>query len=244
MRLAGKRAVVTGASSGIGAAIAAAYATEGAKVLAVGRDEAKLAALGDGVEALACDVTADGAGERIVAAAKERLGGLDVLVHSAGLYEPRLFADTDAGAYDRHMAVNVRAPFLITRAALPELRAGGTVIFLSSVLGHEGFAWSSAYCTSKGAIEMLVKSLAVELGGEGVRVNAIAPGWVQTPMNAGILANTAYRDLQVETTPLGRLGTPADIAPLAVFLASDESGFVHGASVWIDGGFPAPPQVK
>lgn len=243
--LTGKRAVVTGASSGIGAGIASAFVAAGADVLLVGRDEGRLAdvaasSTGPGSATyLAVDLTADGAPGCVVRTARERLGAVDVLVHSAGIFEGKPFAEEDCESLDHLWAVNVRAPFLLTQAALTDLRGGGSVIFVSSACGRVGFPGAVAYCVTKGAIEMMIKALAVELGGDGIRVNGIAPGWIRTPMNEAILADTSYVNSQLAATPLGRFGAPADVAPVAVFLASDSAQFVHGACYWVDGGYPS-----
>jgi len=190
---------------------------------------------------MACaeDITSDGSAQRIVAEACAVFGGVDVLVHVAGVMEGGPFAEFDADSLDRQWAVNVRAPLVLTHAALGELRGGGAVIFVSSVCGRIGFPAAAAYCATKGAIEMAVRSLAVELGREQVRVNAVAPGWVETPMSAGPLSDPAYADDQLAATPIGRFGTPADAAAVVVFLASDAARYVHGAVYAVDGGFPA-----
>lgn len=243
--LTGKRAVVTGASSGIGAGIATAFVGAGADVLLVGRDKERLAevagsAVGPGSATChAEELTADGAPQRVVQAARVQLGGVDVLVHSAGIFAGKRFADEDGESLDHLWAINVRAPFLLTQAALTDLHGGGSVIFVSSACGRVGFPGAVAYCATKGAIEMMIKALAVDLGGDGIRVNGIAPGWIRTRMNEGILADTSYVKTQLAATPVGRFGVPEDVAPVAVFLASDAAQFVHGACYWVDGGYPA-----
>jgi NAD(P)-dependent dehydrogenase (short-subunit alcohol dehydrogenase family) len=241
--LAGKVALVTGASSGIGAATAAAMAAAGADVVLTGRDRERLAAAaaaaGEDAHAEPCDLTADGAPEALVAAAVERFGTVDVIFHSAGIFEPRPFPESDLASFDRQWALNVRAPYALTQAALPHLLGGGVVIFVSSIAGHAAFPHSAAYCATKGAIEMLVRSLATELAPRGVRVNAIAPGNIHSPMNAEFMQSPEYEQSMIDQTPAGRVGVVEDVAPAAVFLASEAGRYIHGISLLVDGGWSA-----
>jgi NAD(P)-dependent dehydrogenase (short-subunit alcohol dehydrogenase family) len=135
--------------------------------------------------------------------------------------------------------VNVRAPYALTQAALPHLGRESSVIFVSSIAGVVAFPNSSAYCASKGAIELLTKALAVELSPQGVRVNAIAPGNIRTPMNEEMLKSKDYEQMYLDGTPYGRIGVPEDVAPLAVFLASDAASYIHGESILVDGAWAA-----
>jgi glucose 1-dehydrogenase len=239
-------AIVTGASSGIGVATARALAEAGAGVVAVGRDDGRLRRCADEVEAVGgrcrevcVDITARGAPEQIVGAALEAFARIDVLVHSAGLFEPIPFAETSQESLDRQWEVNVRAPFLLTQAALPHLREGSSVIFISSIAGHVGFPSSAAYCATKGAVELLARALSLELSPVGIRANVIAPGNVLTPMNEHLRALPGYEERVSGDTPAGRFGEPEEIAAAVVFFASDAASFVHGASLLVDGGWIA-----
>ena len=240
--LEGRVAVVTGASSGIGTAVAQGLSDAGARVVLTGRDEERLRACGDGCgeyRVVVVDLEDDEAPARIVAETLDAFGALNVLVHSAGVFWPKPFAEAPMEDFDRQFRVNVRAPYALTQAALPHLRPDGVVIFVSSIAGHVGFPSSTAYCGTKGAIELITKSLAMELAPLGVRVNAIAPGNVHTPMNAHLFESAEYERLMLERTPYGRVGVVEDIAPVAVFLASDAARYIHGESILVDGGWAA-----
>jgi NAD(P)-dependent dehydrogenase (short-subunit alcohol dehydrogenase family) len=238
----GKVALVTGASSGIGMAIAQGMAAAGAKVVVTGRDEKRLVACAESLglhHRIAVDITGDDAPAGIVAETLETFGALNVLVHAAGIFWPKPFPEAPLADFDEQFRVNVRAPYALTQAALPHLRPDGVVIFVSSIAGHVGFPSSTAYCGTKGAIELITKSLAMELAPLGVRVNAIAPGNVHTPMNASFFESEEYEQAMLERTPYGRVGVPEDIAPVAVFLASDAARYIHGESILVDGGWAA-----
>ena len=242
-RLDGKVAIVTGASSGIGAAIAEAMAQAGASVVLVGRDADRLAraaaACGDGHASIAVDVTADDAPEHIVQGALEVFGRIDSIVHSAGIFEPKPFPDSPVASLDEQWRVNVRAPYAITHAAQAHLQPGSSVIFISSIAGRLGFPNSAAYCVTKGAIEMLTKALSTEFAPRGIRVNAIAPGNIHSPMNEEFFKSPEYERSMIEQTPAGRVGVVEDIAPAVVFLASEAARYVHGVSILVDGGWAA-----
>ena len=238
----GKVALVTGASSGIGMAIAEAMSRAGAKVVVTGRDDERLRACADCLgphHVVAVDITAEDAPARIISETVDIFGALDVLVHSAGIFWPKPFSEAPLEEFDEQYRVNVRAPYALTQAALPHLVPDGVVIFVSSIAGHVGFSNSTAYCATKGAVELMAKSLAMELAPLGVRVNAIAPGNVHTPMNAGFFESPEYERTMIERTPYGRVGVVQDIAPVAVFLASDAARYIHGESILVDGGWAA-----
>lgn len=241
--LSGKTAVVTGASSGIGAAIACRMADAGAATVAVGRDAERLAEAcqsTDGVtHELVLDITEERAPELIVETALERFGGLDVIVHAAGIFVVAPFSEHTDADIDRQWEVNVRAPFRITRAALPHLKRGSSVIFISSIMGAAGGDGCSAYCATKGAVEQLGNALAVELAHTGVRFNCIAPGAILSPMNERLREDAEFYEFHREFAPAKRWGTVDDVAPAAVFLASDDADFFHGSRIAIDGGWIA-----
>jgi NAD(P)-dependent dehydrogenase (short-subunit alcohol dehydrogenase family) len=242
-RLDGKTAIVTGASSGIGAAIAEAMAQAGARIALVGRDADRLArtqeACGEGHITINADITAEHGAEGTVEAAMRGLGRIDTIVHSAGIFDPKPFPESPVESLDEQWRVNVRAPYAITHAAQRHLEPGSSVIFISSIAGKVGFPNSAAYCATKGAIEMLVKSLSTEFAPRGIRVNAIAPGNIHSPMNEKFFESPEYERAMIERTPAGRVGVVEDIAPVAVFLASDAARYIHGVSLLVDGGWAA-----
>jgi NAD(P)-dependent dehydrogenase (short-subunit alcohol dehydrogenase family) len=244
-RLDGRRAVVTGAGRGIGRACAVALAAAGADIAALSRTAseledvvAQLTATGARARAIRCDVTDP---EEVA----ERLGGLgriDVLVTSAGSNLPEPFLDVSAEHLDALLAVNVRGTFLTAQAAARRMVAtgtGGVIVTLSSQMGHVGAANRTAYCATKHAVEGMTKAMAVELAPHGIRVNAVAPTFVQTPMTAKFLADPAFRADVVRRIPLGRLGRPEDVAAAVVYLASPAARLVTGTSLLVDGGWTA-----
>lgn len=245
--LTGLTAVVTGASSGIGRAIAEALAEAGANIVLVGRDASRLqetAALAQarGVQAelVSVELTADDAPRKIVDAAVKRFGGLNILVNCAGIFEPMPFDTQPLESFDRQMTINVRVPFALTQAALPYLKPNGAVVNISSIAGYFGFPQSAAYCATKGAVELMTRALGTELGPLGVRVNCVAPGNIRTPMNAHqFAASREYEKSLEDRTPLGRIGETEDIAAAVVYLASPAAKFVNGASWLVDGGWAA-----
>lgn len=156
------------------------------------------------------------------------------------MFEPQPFETQPLDSFDRQMAVNVRAPFALIQAALPYLRPDGAVINISSIAGSVGFPQSASYCASKGAVELMTRALAAELGPQGVRVNCVAPGNIRTPMNAHQFAASRACEQSLEAkTPLGRIGETEDIAAAVAYLASPAAKFVNGASWLVDGGWVA-----
>ncbi len=240
--LEGKVAIVTGASSGIGFSIAEAMSEAGAKVVLVGRDEERLRRCAERCRehrVVAVDLIEDDAPARIVAETLSAFSAVDSIVHSAGIFWPKPLAEAPLEDFDMQWRVNVRAPYALTQAALPHLQRDSSVTFVSSIAGQVAFPNSAAYCATKGAIEQLTKALAVELSPMGVRVNAIAPGNIRTPMNEELLKSKEYEQMYLDGTPYGRVGSVEDIAPLAVFLASDAARYIHGESILVDGGWAA-----
>jgi NAD(P)-dependent dehydrogenase (short-subunit alcohol dehydrogenase family) len=240
--LGGRVAVVTGASSGIGAGIAEALSQAGARIVLTGRDETRLRRVAGRLgehHVVTADLTEDDAAGTIVVEAVRVFGALNVLVHSAGIFWPKPFAEAPLSDFDEQFRINVRAPYALTQAALPHLQPDGSVIFISSIAGRVGFPSSTAYCGTKGAVELMTKSLAMELAPAGVRVNAIAPGNIHTPMNARLFESEDYNRSMIERTPFGRVGVVEDIAPVAVFLASGAARYIHGESILVDGGWAA-----
>jgi NAD(P)-dependent dehydrogenase (short-subunit alcohol dehydrogenase family) len=244
--LEGKVAIVTGASSGIGAEISRTFAEAGAQLALVGRDPERLRRTADAVEAagaeaavIGADLADDASGPAIVADVVARLGSIDIVVNAAGIFEVAPFDDS-LDNIDRQWRVNVRAPLRLTHAAIGELRrARGAVLFFSSIGGRVGFATGVGYCASKGAIENVVRALALEEAPHGVRVNAIAPGNVRTPMNEHLFEDAAFERAMLDLTPVGRFATVRDIAPAAAFLVSDQAAYITGTSLMVDGGWTA-----
>ena len=249
MRLEGKVALISGGARGMGAAEAKLFAKEGASVFIAdvleeeGRQvEAQIGETGGQAMFLRLDVTSESDWSSAVAAAVSRFGKLDVLVNNAGVSGGRgLLEDTTVDAWDRVMDINAKGVFLGTKAAIPEMRraGGGSIINISSVYGLVGSGGSSAYHASKGAVRLLTKSTAIQYAGEGIRANSIHRGIIATPMTEFTRSNPELLQRWMTDTPLGRQGEPNDVAYGALFLASDESSFMTGSELVIDGGFTA-----
>ncbi len=241
MRLTGKTAIVTGAASGIGRATVHLFASEGAKVLAVDLSAERLAEAHGGKDAIAVlaqDVGADDAGEAMVAAAFAHGGGLDIVMNNAGV-APTALAETMSNAeWDHTLNINLRAQFLLCRAAIPRLKQSkaGRIINIASVMAEETDYGLAAYCASKAGVAGLTRTLALELGKFGVTANYILPGAIQTGMTRQSFANEDIAKVWARKSPLRRLGEPTDIARAALFLASEDSAFVTGHGLVVDGG--------
>jgi NAD(P)-dependent dehydrogenase (short-subunit alcohol dehydrogenase family) len=245
LRLQHKTALVTGATSNLGRAIALAYGAQGAHVVVSGRDRGRgdavvreIRAGGGLADFVAADLDGTAAASRALAAqATEVLGGrIDILVNNAGIYPGSTTALTDEAVFDRVYAVNVKAPFFLTAAVAPVMaEAGaGAVVNLGSWIARLGIPVAALYSSTKGAIETLTRAWAAEFGPRGVRVNAISPGVVRTPDPAE--TEPYPGDVMMKGTPAGTIGSPAAIAQAAVYLGSDEASFVHGAVLDVDGG--------
>ena len=243
--LSNKTALVTGASRGLGRAAAARLADAGARVIvhySASREAAdtlvsEIRAKGGQADAVAGDLTAaDGAHK--LAEAVRALGGekLDILVNNAGIANPAPIEEQTVEEFDRHFAVNVRAPYFLVQQLLPLLGEGSSVIFLSSVVARAAFEGFSAYSATKGAVEVITRNFAKELGPRGIRVNAIAPGAIDTDMARDFLGTEESRDYVKGLQALKRIGQPDDIADAVLFLASDQSRWVDGRSIEVSGG--------
>lgn len=233
-RFEGKRALVSGAAGGIGRAMVDLLAAEGAGVVGVDLRE------GDGVRS--CDVSDPDSVRAAVAAAAEELGGLDVLVNVAGIDQFRRFEDLDVATWERHLAVNLTGPMLMSHAALPHLKESrGNIVTIASIAGLRAQPYQAAYCASKGGVIMLMKSLALELYADGIRVNTVCPGGVETDLPMAAAAEHADSELDwglLTETAGGRYGfmPPKDIADAVAYLASDAAASVTGAVLSVDRG--------
>jgi NAD(P)-dependent dehydrogenase (short-subunit alcohol dehydrogenase family) len=232
-RLAGKRVLVTGAAGGLGRAFVAHLSSIGARVLASDVRPVDVAA----DATVVADVSSEDGARALADAARESLGGLDALVSNAAVVPAsrRPFDEVDEDEWDRVLAVNAKGPWLCAKAAVPLLReaGGGAIVNVSSGVVWSGSAGLVHYVTSKAAVIGLTRVLARELGPDGIRVNAIAPGFIPTEAAAGLLGGTPY---DTSATPLGRLGEPGDLLGALTFLLSDESAFVTGQTMLVDGG--------
>ncbi|HKZ51701.1 MAG TPA: SDR family oxidoreductase [Candidatus Acidoferrales bacterium] len=252
MKLANKVAIVTGAGTGIGRACAQLFAREGAAVVLAGRRRGLLdevvggiAATGGRALAQPCDLTRAAEVRTLVARTVEAFGGLQVVVNNAAYWMAGTVEETSEEEWERMMATNLKGVFLLCKQALPELRraGGGVIVNIGSVLGLVGMKRRAAYATSKGGLIQLTKVMALDHAAEGIRVNCICPTLVDTAMGTDSLvqAGDAGTELarRIAQIPLGRMGTPADVANLALFLASEDSSWLTGAAIPLDGGVTA-----
>ena len=245
MRLEGKVALISGGARGMGAAEARLFAREGARV-AVGdlleeegaRLESEIAEAGGECIFIRLDVTSEESWANAVEATLSRFGRLDVLVNNAGIFQKAKVEDTTLEGWDRVMAINATGPFLGTKAVIPAMRdsGGGSIVNISSTSGMVGSTFLTAYTASKGAVRLLTKSSAVQYAGDGIRVNSVHPGPIDTDMLASVYSDAEERSQRMSLIPMGRAGTVDEVAYGVLFLASDESSFMTGSELVIDGG--------
>jgi glucose 1-dehydrogenase len=247
VRLQGKVALVTGSAQGIGRAIVERFAREGADVVVNYRSGPAMAsevvqmarAAGVRATAIQADVAQVAEVRRLIEAAVAEMGRLDILVNNAGVETHAPFWDVAEPEYDQVLGVNLKGPFFATQAMVRHLRASGRpgrIVNISSVHEELPFPNFAAYCASKGGLKMLTRNLAVELGPLGITINSVAPGAIATPINTALLNDPVKLKTLTEQIPLARLGTTDDVTGVAVFLASDEAGYVTGSTYVVDGG--------
>jgi NAD(P)-dependent dehydrogenase (short-subunit alcohol dehydrogenase family) len=245
MRLQGKTALVTGATSGIGAAIAQAFAQEGARVVLTGRSVERgqvivqtIHQTGGEAHVVVADLTRDQDIAHLVAQTYQLVGPLDILVNNAGIFPMAETAQIDGATFDAVIATNLKAPFSLVAAFVPRMaeRGSGKVINITTVLAHKGFAGAALYGATKAALTLLTRSWAAEFGPKGVNVNAIAPHLVRT---AGIEGDMEVIEQVAKTLPARRWAEPAEIAAATVYLACSDADFVHGVTLPVDGGYLA-----
>ena len=237
-----RRALVTGATSGIGRAIAQALAAQGVQVLITGRDArrgeevvAAIRSAGGRADFTVADLASADSVSALAAQAEKRLGAVDILVNNAGIYTFGPTAETTAAAFDAMYNINVKAPLLLTAVLASKMaqRGWGRIVNVTTMVAYIGMAGAALYGSSKAALQLLTQAWAAEYGAAGVTANAISPGPVRTPGTAGM---GDALDQIGKTVPAGRVGTPAEIAAVAAFLASDAASYVNGATVAVDGG--------
>ena len=248
MRLENKVALISGGARGMGAVEARLFAREGARVVigdileAEGRQvEAQINESGGECLFVHLDVTDESHWERAVAATVARFGRLDVLVNNAGIFPMARVEDTTVESWDQVMDINAKGVFLGTKHAIPEMRkaGGGSIINISSVAGLIGSSHSASYNASKGAVRLLTKSTAIQYGSEGIRANSVHPGLIETEMSAAMRSDEPLLRRRLASTPMRRAGQPEEVAYGVLYLASDESSFITGSELVIDGGTTA-----
>lgn len=246
-RLEGRIALITGGGTGIGRAIALLFAREGAKVVVAGRRSEPLQEVVNEIRALGAtatfsrgDVTRTERVELMVQGAIFNFGGLDILVNAAGCFYEGAVTDTDEKRWDRIVGTNLKGAYMVSRLAIPAMakRGGGSIINIASVFGLTGMERGAAYCASKGGLIQLTRAMALDCAAERIRVNAICPGQVDTPMMRDDKGQPT-RLAQSARLPMGRPGTAEDVAGLALFLASPDSRWMTGGVLSVDGGFLA-----
>ncbi len=243
-RLKGKVAVITGGSSGIGLATAQRFVDEGAHVFIIGRRQSELdkakALIGDALTTVAGDVTNSADLDRLFATVLDQEGGLDILVTSSGRVEPEELGKITEENFDATFDVNARATLFTVQKAVPLIRNGGSVVLVGSIAGYVGVPGYTTYSATKAALRSYTRTWTREFNDRGIRFNTLSPGPVETPMfNEQADSEEAFNEIRaqfVAAVPLNRLGRPEEIAAAALFLASDDSSFVAGAELSVDGG--------
>ncbi len=245
--LEGKRALITGAASGIGRATAILFGEEGAALVLADVDRsggqevvAEIQAPGGKAVFVECDVTRADDCSRAAGLAADRMGGMDILVNAAGIVVRKTVIELEEADWDRVLDVNAKSVYLMSRYCIPRMAEGGSIINLGSGWGIVGGPKAVAYCASKGAVVLMTKAMAIDHGGQGIRVNCLCPGDTDTSMLRQEAVQLGMPEAeflrQAALRPLGRIGTPREIAQAAVFLASDASSYMTGATLLVDGG--------
>lgn len=244
MRLENKIAIVTGAASGIGKAIAEKFISEGAKVVLsdMNGDDSLISVFGDKALFIKCDVSNSAEVENLIKQTVEHFGGLDIMVNNAGIGGLGGIIDVTDESWNKTIAINLSGVMFGMRAAAQVMKQKGikgSIINMSSILGKVGLNGAIAYCAAKGGVVQLTQAGALDLAADKIRVNAIAPGFIETNMTKDVLAMKQFNDMVVSSTPLGHVGQVSDIANAAVYLASDEADYVTGSVIYVDGGWTA-----
>ncbi len=248
MKLEGKVAVISGAAGAMGAVEARLFAAEGASVVLGDIDEEEGETVASEIEASGgqalfnrLNVTREGDWVETVATAEERFGPVDVLVNNAGVYRTSVIEQTTVAEWDDIMAINARGVFLGTKTVIPSLRraGGGSIVNISSTAGLVGNALEGAYTASKGAVRLFTKASAMHYAAEGIRVNSVHPGVIDTRMVDHIMRDPELGPMVMSRIPMGRMGTAEEVARMVLFLASDESSYTTGSELIVDGGYSA-----
>lgn len=238
-------AIITGAGQGLGRATALEFVKNGVNVLITDlNEEALIETVNTAIDSskihyLVQDITSEDAPNHAVKTAIEKFGGLDFVINNAGIGKSKSLIETSDLDWDRYTDLNLRSVFRLSKAAIPHLKAGhGVIINLGSIFGLLGFPGTAPYAATKAAVMGLTKQMATDLGPKGIRVNAIAPGIIKTPLTADRIDNDKqFQKLMVETTPFQRVGTPEDVANAIYFLCSDKASFINGHTLVVDGGW-------
>lgn len=233
MKLENKIAIVTGSSSGIGKAIAERFIKEGARVVFSDINEI------DNVLFKKCDVSKSNEVDDLVNFCLKEFGGLDIIVNNAGIGTLADITNLTDEEWQRVISINLSGVFYGARAASRVMKEGGSIINMSSILGSVGFASAVAYCAAKGGVDQITKAGALDLSKKGIRINSLAPGFIKTNMTKGLQEDEAYSNFINSMTPMGHMGEVEDIASAATYLASDDSKYVTGTTLYVDGGYRA-----